>query len=702
MICVSLQNKDCNGLLEALDRCRMAEIRIDRCPELTDEDIAEVFSCDLPLVATCRISEIMKRFPEMSPIKAASFAEKCLKTAIESGATYVDLEIEAPKEMAKRIREVADDSGALVIRSFHDFKGTDSEEALKAIVEKCCYHNSDIVKIVTTAHSEEDVERVMSLYSEFKEESLIAFCMGEKGHLSRLDALRAGAPFTYAALSEGEETAPGQWTADEMTEAVYAGVTQFDADVTVPTSKSYAQRAIIAAALADGVSILGNYTPCGDSEAAIEFARSIGAQVDIVPAGDMLELSVKGIAATEGCLDGKLKELSVGESGLLARIAIPLMAQLSDNVKIVGTGTLKDRQLLGATEIMSAMGSSLVSDLSAAASMAADSGHTKSHPYVSGDEFRMEHLPLTVSGRLTGTKAEISGENGSQLVSGLLMAMPFSHKNMSLLVENPKSIPYSFMTMDVLKKFGIKVSNEMLGDRDFLESNGDWSLCTEMIFKVRAGQKYTPAELCLEGDWSYAAPFLCAAAVFGKAYVDGLNTESLQADLAVMDVLIAAGAAVSQMDGAEGEIYVQQAPLMAFNADLTHCPDLFPVLSVFAAFCQGRSTLTGLSRLRHKECDRCEAISEMLNNLGVNASIANNGAIANDELLIDGQSLAWRKLNGKMLKGGQYSSHHDHRMVMALKFASLGADSEIVIDDCECVAKSAPHFIEEFESSFRQ
>lgn len=673
MICVSLQNKDCNGLIEAFEHCRMAEIRIDRCPELTDEDIAEVFSCDLPLVATCRVSEIMKQFPEMSAKKAASFAEKRLKTAIESGASYVDLEIEAPREMAARLITLAYDYGTLVIRSFHDFNGTGTIEELKDITEKCCYYDSNVVKIVTTAHGEEDVARVKSLYTEFKEESLIAFCMGEVGHDSRLDALRSGAPFTYAALSEEEKTAPGQWTVDEMTEKVFGGMKQFDADVTVPASKSYAQRAIIAAALADGVSMLGNYTPCEDSEAAIEFAKSIGAQVDIVHAGDILELSVKGIAATEGCLAGKLKELSVGESGLLARIAIPLMAQLADNVKIVSKRTLSNRQLVNTTEIMSAMGSSVSTKNSA----------------VGGPE---DYMPFTVSGRLTETKAEISGEDGSQLVSGLLMAMPFSHKNMSLLVEHPKSIPYIFMTMDMLKKYGIKVSNEMLGDEDFLESNGDWSLCSEMIFKVRAGQKYTPAELCLEGDWSYAAPFLCAAAVFGKAYVDGLNTKSLQADLFVMDALIAAGATVSQMDGDEGEIYVQQAPLNAINVDLTHCPDLFPVLSVFAAFCQDWSVLTGLSRLRHKECDRSSAICEMLQRMGVKFYIERD----DDRLSILGHSLAWRKLNGKMLKGGNYSSYHDHRMVMALKLASLGADSEIVIDDCDCVAKSAPHFIDEF------
>ena len=74
-----------------------------------------------------------------------------------------------------------------------------------------------------------------------------------------------------------------------------------------------------------------------------------------------------------------------------------------------------------------------------------------------------------------------------------------------------------FITLEVLKKFGIKTGNEMLGGRDFLESDGDWSLCTDMVFKVKGGQKYKAADIDLEGDWSAAANFLVAGAIFGKA-----------------------------------------------------------------------------------------------------------------------------------------------------------------------------------------
>lgn len=249
-----------------------------------------------------------------------------------------------------------------------------------------------------------------------------------------------------------------------------------------------------------------------------------------------------------------------------------------------------------------------------------------------------------------------------------------------------------FITLEVLKKFGIKVGNDMLGGPDFLESGGDWSLCTEMVFKVKGGQKYRAADINLEGDWSAAANFLVAGALFGKAELAGLDTTSLQADLSIMDILMDAGASLSQLDGDKGNITVQRAPLRAFSVDASNCPDLFPILAVLAAFCQGTSRLAGVGRLANKESDRAKAILEMLTQMGVKA------AIEKDELIIEGQTLVQRLLCGNLLKGGAYTSHHDHRMVMALKVASIGADAPVVIDDEECVAKSFPQFGDMFSS----
>ena len=716
MICTTIQNKNYEQILSALEQCEMAEIRLDRC-SLTAKETDELFTSDIPLVATCRINEIASTEPSLQDlpqqsreIKAMQIAEKRLVRAIEAGARYVDVEIEAQKQMSKRVRQAAHENGTIFIRSYHDFEGTDSLEALKAIVEKCVYHGADMVKIVTLAQSEADIDKILALYQWCREEKasgnerigalsdggLVAFCMGEEGRSSRQDCLRFGAPYTYAALSEDEAAAPGQWATAPMRRAVYGDFPFIDSEpLSMPVSKSFAQRAIIAAALADGTSHLRGYTPCGDNEAALQVARNLGAEVNV----NGNEVKIKGISAQLGGLN--LPELHVGESGLLTRMLIPVMAQLSpDPVSFTGEKTLLGRPLTGAKEIMDAFEADVIplkSDVIPNDTNVIPSNtnvipsDTNVIPSEVEESPSIVRVPLTVKGPLKAGRAEISGKHGSQLISGLLMALPFAEKNSSLIVHEPKSIPYMFITLEVLKKFGIKIGNDMLGGPDFLASDGDWSLCTEMVFKVKGGQKYKAADIDLEGDWSAAANFLVAGAIFGKAELQGLDTTSLQADLSIMDILMDAGASLSQLDGDRGNITVQRAPLKAFRVDASNCPDLFPIISVLAAFCQGTSRLAGVGRLANKESDRARAILEMLTQMGVRA------CVEGDEMVIEGHSLAQRLLDNSLLKGGLYTSHHDHRMVMALKVASLGADGPISIDDEQCVAKSFPQFHEIFD-----
>ena len=678
MICTTIQNKTAEQILEALEQCEMAEIRLDSCV-LSARETEDVFTSDVPLVATCRIAELMKNEPSLQDlpeaareVKAMMLAEKRLVRAVEAGARYVDVEIEAPKQMSKRVRSAAHENGTIFIRSYHDFEGTGSLEDLKNVVEKCTYHGADVVKVVTMAHTEEDVQTVMSLYGRCAANGgLIAFCMGEAGRQSRLECLKYGAPYTYSALTADESAAPGQWPVAEMRKAVYGDFAfiQPEEPVKMPVSKSFAQRAIIAAALADGVSHLRGYSPCGDNEAALLVARNLGAEVTV----EGSDITIRGIAAQFGSL--AKDEFHVGESGLLTRMMIPVLAQLCPYpVKITGEKTLLNRPLTGAKEIMEAF----EAGISPLASL--------------GRNDNTISVPLTVTGPLRATRAEISGKHGSQLISGLLMGLPFAEKNSQLIVTDPKSIPYMFITLEVLKKFGIKIANDMLGGQDFLESGGDWSLCSEMHFKVKGGQKYKAADINLEGDWSAAANFLVAGAVFGKVEIEGLDTTSLQADLSIMDILMDAGASLSQMDDKRGNITVQRAPLQAFEVDASNCPDLFPILAVLASFCHGTSRMAGVGRLANKESDRAKAILEMLTQMGVQAQIEG------DELVVEGHTLAQRLLSGALLKGGAYTSHHDHRMVMALKVASLGADSPITIDDDACVAKSFPQFNELFAS----
>ena len=655
MIVTSIQNKELQEILDLLPELEMAEIRLDRCA-LEDEEIEQLFSeSDVPLIATCRLAEEPQ-------------APQILELAIKAGAKYVDLEMEAPAAVGRRIREACREWGTVLIRSYHNFENTPALPVLRSLVDRARQFGGEVVKIVTTATSEADNETIKALYQEAGSGSLVAFCMGQEGRPSRLEALRQGAPFTYACLSEEEATAPGQWTTRAMQEAVYGGFRFIEArNLPMPSSKSFAQRAIIAAALAEGTSRLSGYSPCGDNESALAVARALGADVKV----EGPVLCIRGIGAKAGCLP--VKEIHTGESGFLTRLMIPILSVLSgEPVRVSGEKTLLNRPLTDAHDIMAAYGVRLYPE--------EQTGPRKNDCY----------LPLKVAGPLIPGRADVSGKGGSQLLSGLLSALPMAGDKSVLYVHEPRSIPYLFITVDVLKKFGIRMGSEMEGGDDFLETQ-DWSLCTGVNFRIKGSQRYQAADFAIEADWSGAAPFLVAGAIFGDVEVTGLDTRSLQADISVMDILMEAGASMSQLDGPDGPIHVKRAPLSPFHTDLNNCPDLFPMVAVLAAFCPGESHILGVERLRHKETDRAAAIEAMLSKMGVPVTIEE------DEMTITGMGLTRRLATGRLLRGGEYPSYGDHRMVMALKVASLGADSPVVIDDTACVSKSFPAFNEMFD-----
>ena len=684
MICTSIRGRNLEEIWALLQggEIEMAEIRLDLCP-LGMEEVSELFAAtDLPLVATCRREEDV---------------EKTL-AAIEAGAKFADVDLLLPAPVRKQIRSACEECGTTLIVSWHDEKETPAEVVLRSMAERCHGAGADIVKIVTTAQTAADAERVLWLYKDKPSRArLIAFAMGEGGRQSRLTCLRKGAPFTYAAVAAGEETAPGQWTTAEMMAAVYssaktglfapelakngnssAKTAHFApelpirpaAPIPMPAAKSFAQRAILCAALAEGTSHLSGYTPCGDSEAAIGVAEALGATVR----RDGDTLTITGIGAKPGCLHADA--FHTGESGLLTRLLIPVLAVLSDApVKVTGEKTLLGRPLTNAHDYLAAFGGRLQPE----------------DRFDSARPFDC-YLPLTVRGPLIPGRAELDGRGGSQLLSGLLTALPLCDGDSRLYVTEPKSIPYLFITLDVLKKFGVTVGSEMEGDSRFMETQ-DWSFCTGLNFKIKGGQRFHAADFRIEGDWSGAANFLVAGAVFGEAEVSGLEADSLQADLTILDILTDAGAGISRIEEgpAAGNIHVVRAPLNCFEADLNHCPDLFPIVAVLAAFCPGRSRIYGTERLAHKETDRAAAILEMLRQMGVPAGIED------DCLTVGGQSLVRRLVRRQLLNGGRYSSHGDHRLAMALRVASLGADSPIDIDDSDCVAKSFPTFNELFD-----
>ena len=536
MICTSIQNKTLDEILDILEsgEVEMAEIRLDLC-DLDGEEIEELFSeSDVPLIATCRIATLADRVrgeaslladagkalseqgmylsaPRHGRNAAEELAENQLMKAIEAGAKYVDLEMEAPPMMGRKIRQACQEHGSILIRSFHDFSGTPPETTLLSLLEKGRRFGGEVVKIVTTATSKADADRVLALYREADPGTLAAFCMGPEGRESRLEALRLGAPFTYACLSAEEATAPGQWTTAEMRQAVYGDFRFIDSSsypadyedettengrsssnetenedeeprpLQMPASKSFAQRAIIAAALAQGTSHLSGYSPCGDNEAALAAARKLGARVQVT--GSTLEIT--GIGAFEKCLS--ISDIHVGESGFLTRMLIPVLSVIADApVRVTGEKTLLKRPLAGAHDIMASFGVRLVPEISPLASLGRNDRETSSvrndkeigEASVISSEVEKSKartaarkndcfIPLTVKGPLVPGRADVSGREGSQLISGLLAALPLAGSRSTVYVHDPRSIPYMFITVDVLKKFGIEIGSEIPPGRYF-------------------------------------------------------------------------------------------------------------------------------------------------------------------------------------------------------------------------------------------
>ena len=396
---------------------------------------------------------------------------------------------------------------------------------------------------------------------------------------------------------------------------------------TPPCSKSYAQRALAAALLAEGESVLRNLDFCDDTLSAIRTIEALGAEVERVD-----ERTVK----VRGGLAPKSDTLNVGESGLATRMFTPIASLCSTPITIQGEGTLLYRPMHMMIEPLRKLGVDV-----------RDGGG---------------RLPIEVCGPVSGGEIEVDGSVSSQFLTGLLMALPMAGEDTTIAVENAVSKPYLDMTIDMASKFGVNIQHN-----DYQE------------FYVEGGQKYEAADLVIEGDWSAAAMLLVAGAVAGEVKLTNISLLSKQADVAICDALVRAGAEVTSEPDS---VTVAHRDLVAFEFDATQCPDLFPALAALAAAAEGESVIYGTHRLEHKESNRAETIAKEYAKLGI-------------EVRLEGDAMY---IKGGEIHSAETYSHHDHRIAMSLAVSALRSDGEITIRDAECVAKSYPDFFAVLES----
>jgi 3-phosphoshikimate 1-carboxyvinyltransferase len=308
----------------------------------------------------------------------------------------------------------------------------------------------------------------------------------------------------------------------------------------------------------------------------------------------------------------------------------PIAALYPGEIIMTGAGSLKNRPMSMIEEALTQMGVSCKSEGGL--------------------------IPISIQGPLKGGNCEIDGSVSSQLLTGLLMALPVALKDSEIKVNNLKSKPYIDMTIQVLEKFGIEVIN-----------NGYTQ------FSIRGNQKYIANSFEVESDWSGGAFLLIAGAINGDITVTGLRSDSRQSDKTILTALDRAGARISIL---ENSVRISKSDLRSFEFDATESPDLFPPLAVLASYCKGISGIKGVSRLVHKESDRASALIEELGKMNIKVEIKD------DYMLI----------NGGTVNGAHVNSHNDHRIAMAAAVAALGASDKIFIKDSQSVTKSYPGF----------
>jgi len=406
-------------------------------------------------------------------------------------------------------------------------------------------------------------------------------------------------------------------------------------EVKIPPSKSMAHRAVICAALGNGISKITNVDYSDDIIATIDAMRSLGAIIE--QKNEYLE--VKGIS-----YDGLRQNIDVdrvvdcNESGSTLRFLVPISLAFEGVTRFVGRGNLGKRPLNTYYEIFDKQGIQY------------------SH--------KEGVLDLVTTGILKSGDFEVKGNISSQFISGLFFALPLLDGDSKVIITTElESKGYLDLTLSALKDFGIEVINN-----DYKE------------FIIKGNQTYISRDYRVEGDYSQGAFFLCADALGAEINVLDLKADSLQGDREVLDILKRMGMIIEK--DTKG-IIGKARRLKATIIDASQCPDIIPVVSLAAALSKGRTEIINAGRLRIKECDRLSAVATELNKLG--AKIQERP----DALIIDGVP---------ELKGGvEVWSHKDHRIAMTLAIAATLCDDPIILKDYECVSKSYPHFFEDYK-----
>jgi len=394
--------------------------------------------------------------------------------------------------------------------------------------------------------------------------------------------------------------------------------------VRTPSSKSFTIRGLMCAALARGKSEIVHPLSSDDTDAAISVLNRVG--VDIHRGEDLWQVRGGNFQTSDG-------DLFCGESAATLRFMTAICSLVPEKSRLLAGPSLSRRPIKPLIEALRQLGVECSSQ---------------------------DDIPPVIveGGRLRGGVTELVGSVSSQFVSALLLISPLAEEGVKVRLTTPlESKPFVLMTLDCLRKFGIKV--------DYSQDLREFDI---------SRQAYEPSRYEVEGDWSSASYLLALGALSGEVEMENLNSESLQGDKVMLDFLRDMGASVTVN---RNSITARESKLRAIRADLSHCIDLLPTMAVLAAVADGTSEFVGIERARIKESNRVSAVKEGLGRMGIKVIEERN------KLTITGLSP----------RGSVIDPRDDHRIAMA--FGILGSVvGRTIIDNAECVSKTYPQFWE--------
>jgi len=377
--------------------------------------------------------------------------------------------------------------------------------------------------------------------------------------------------------------------------------------VSVPGSKSYTHRMLIAAALSDGICIIKNALVSEDTRLTIEALRQMGIQIDFHD--DAVRVYGKG-----GRMGAGHAPIYLGNSGTSMRLLTGVAALGKGIYTLTGNDRMQKRPIKDLLDALQQIG------------VKARSLNDNGCP------------PVEITGtKICKDRVDINCQTSSQYLSALLLIAPCTRKGLEIRVSGgPVSRPYVDLTIDLMKIFGLRLKRE-----DYRR------------FNVAGGQLYRAGEYTVEADCSQAAYFWGAAAVGGAdVKVTGVKADSVQGDIRFVDLLRQMGCRVSK--GSDG-IGVAGGSLAAIEADMADMPDQVPTLAVVAAFAKGTTVIKNVAHLKSKESDRLTATVTELKKMGIDA------ACTASTLMVRG---------GKP-KGAIIDTYDDHRIAMSFAIAGL-------------------------------